>query len=549
MTIDRADAWDAGPGLLESVWQFRRVVAAATVLVGLAGFGVSFLQPVRYEATARMFLVDPGTSGVFSTMTPSSGDIERYVRNQAERATTRPVARAAAEILDGRLTVDEIGDAVVVESSSEFDLLTIRALDKTPDEAAELANATARAYQQVVSEEVTSRAEAAIVELRESAAQLEGRITELDASLRQGDNPAARAERDGHAAQLLDVRNRIRELSVDAELYGTGVDLLESAEPPEQPASPRPVRNTAAGMALGLLFGSSYGWWRAGRRRSADSPHDPAVVLQAPLLGEVPDFGALGVTGSVPVASAPHSVVAEAYQFILSALEFALPENRGVSVVVTSPTPADGKTTTALNLAAAARKDGRATLLVDGDERVRGLSRLLGLDDQVGMADLADIGIPLYWGVHDQELGGGLTLSVAPAGRKIDDPAAFVRTSGFRTALGRLCDREGLVLVDCPPLLAVSDASAMAGQVDGIVLVVSRGASLQLLGEVRSRLDFIGTPLLGYVFNRTDPRRSRAFGRYSYGYSAEGWSNGNRRPGAPGASPDAVDTVTGPDGT
>jgi Mrp family chromosome partitioning ATPase len=74
--------------------------------------------------------------------------------------------------------------------------------------------------------------------------------------------------------------------------------------------------------------------------------------------------------------------------------------------------------------------------------------------------------------------------------------------------------RADLVVLDSPPILAVADTSAIAGQVDGIVVVVAKGTPLKTLEEVRERLEFVGTPVLGYVFNRADTRA----GSYGYGY-------------------------------
>lgn len=495
MDAQQQEPWDTGPGLLESVWRFRwRVLAAVIAAAALAG-GVSMLQPTRYEGVSRLILSAPPTAGVLSDVGPTVSDPARNVRNQAERVTSSVVLELARERIDGRLTLEQLRERVEAEPATELDLITIRAQDRTPQGAAELADAVAESYRTHVRQEIRSSVGAALEDMQERG------LTE-------------------QASQL----------EVAAARY-QGVDLLEPSEVPDSPVSPRPVRNAATAALLALVAAAGVAWWRGDAAEEADSRHDPARVLGAPLLGEVPDFHAVGVEGMAPAATAPHSAAAEAYGFVLASLESALDSSGARSVLVTSAGPADGKTTTAVNLAVLARRDGRKVLLVDADERVRGLSRAAAVAGEPGLTDLADVNIPSEWCISRWQLSKGMTVPMVPAGTSVEHAGSFFRTAGFRTAIQRLKERGGLLIVDCPPLLAVSDTSAVAGHIDGILLVVDKGTSMQLLEEVRERLDFVGTPLLGYVFNRTDPNRSR-YGHYQYGLQPDAEpSNGDAKRG------------------
>jgi Mrp family chromosome partitioning ATPase len=151
-------------------------------------------------------------------------------------------------------------------------------------------------------------------------------------------------------------------------------------------------------------------------------------------------------------------------------------------------------------------------VVVDGDDRARGLSQATGAVDAPGLTDLTATDADLADKALAVPTGGGHALRVVPAGRPVAEPAGFYRTPAFRRAMGVIRDDAELVVVDSPPLLAVADTSAIASQVDGIVLVVDQGTRLRDLAETRDRLALIGTPLLGYVFNR-DPERSE---RYAY---------------------------------
>ena len=111
----------------------------------------------------------------------------------------------------------------------------------------------------------------------------------------------------------------------------------------------------------------------------------------------------------------------------------------------------------------------------------------------------------------------GKHVPFIPAKSLGDDTAAFFRTPGFRQAVTRLKQVADLIIVDSPPLLLASDASAIATNVDGIVVVVARGTSMKLLEEMRERLDMIGTPVLGYVYTKAK-LDGAGYGDYAYRY-------------------------------
>jgi capsular exopolysaccharide synthesis family protein len=525
------DVTGMGPGILEAVWQYRWLVAAVGLLSLLAGYGASFLQPTMYQAEARLLLADPRNAGVFADSGRVAIDPSRYVRNQAQFVTSRPVMIRTAESLDSRVTVNTLTERVTAQPSVDLDLITVRALDPTAAGAAAVANAISDAYQAQVADEVQGNARAAIAELEEQRQQLQARIDQAEAGLdADPENSALRAERDAAVAQLITINGRADQIAVDAALYGYGVELFEAAEVPERPAQPQPLRNAAVAMVLGLMAAGAFAWWRAENTQSADKRQDPAAILRAPLLGEIPDFREHGVDGVTPTESMPKSAVAESYQFVVAALEHALDNQRAKTVLITSASPADGKTVTTLNLCIAAMQDGRSMLLIDADERARGMSKLAEAPDEHGLTSLRDDRVDVRTAIWDWRISPSLTIPFAPAGPYVEDPAGFFRTVEFRDGFTRIKQAAEFVIVDSPPLLAVSDTSAVASQVDGIVLVVSKGTPMKLLESVRERLDFIGTPLLGYVFNKSTAKGSGYGYGYGYGYGQDAPAKGRRRP-------------------
>ena len=160
----------------------------------------------------------------------------------------------------------------------------------------------------------------AIAELADAKIELQTRVGELEASL--GANPgnaALRAERDAAIAQLVNLNTRIQQIDINMALYGSGVEHFETADIPGSPVSPRPRRNATAAAVLGLLVAGAYALWRTERSPLAEHRHDPAPVLGAPLLGQVPEFASVGVKGPAPAIHDPDSRTATANDANLAA--------------------------------------------------------------------------------------------------------------------------------------------------------------------------------------------------------------------------------------
>lgn len=523
--------------LPQALWRFRGLVVACMVVVALLGLGVARLQQPTYEASVELLVTDPRDAGVFKDIGGSSTDATRYVRNQAQRFVSSTVALRASELLDGDIAATQITENVVAEPSTELDLIVLRATWRTAQGAASLAEAVVQAYQDVVLQDIREAAQQSAAELEEARRDLERRIAQADQQLEVNpDSVSAQIERDTLVSQLTSVQGLIERLTVDTALYGSGVEVLEPAAVPEAPASPRPAANAVLGALLGMLIGGSFAAWRAQVAARVESRYDPGAILGAPLLGGVPDMGSTGPEGARPTIDNPRSPDAEAYRFIAAALEYVLAETDASTILVTSAAAGDGKTTTVVNLAVALMQEGRRLAVADVDARVAGLTKMSGLEGEDGVTDLARPGADVIGGLQAWRLGRDASLNVAPIGRRQVDPTQFFRTPAYRQLLAQMDAAFDLVLLDAPPLLAVSETSAAAGGVDGIILVVQRGATVRSLEEVRDRLQFVGAPLIGYIYNRSESRGGD-YGRYGYGYVEHGGarrhqeshSNGRRK--------------------
>ncbi len=498
-----------GSSVLASVWRYRWLILTVGLVGALAGYAWAARQPAVYQASTRL-LLSQGGSGVLGDDNRPSEDPDRYLRNQAQVITSTPVLSRAAKI--SRVPLSELRSTVTAVAAKDLDMITIQALAPTGKDAAKRADAVASAYQQTTAEQAKQSARNAIAELHATRDKLRANLAAVNDELATNpQDPALKAERDAISTQLSAVVSRAEQLSIIADRGDSTVELQEKAAVPTGPVRPRPRRTAAASAVFALLAATTLAWWLNNRHRAGNLRGLPAQVLDAPLLGEIPDFGEVGVHGQVPTVMAPQSVVAAAYQVVAASLELAVRQTAVRTVLITSPEVGDGKTVAATNVAVAIGQTGRHVVLVDGDQRHRGLSNLCKMDGGTGLTDLASKAAAHGECIWLPDLPA---IQVVPAGLADVSIPEFYRAPSFRTAMIHLREHGDLILIDSPALLAVPDAAAIAEHVDGVVVVVRPWTSASVLKEARHQLHSVGTPVLGYIINRGDLPLSGSHGRF-----------------------------------
>jgi capsular polysaccharide biosynthesis protein len=235
---------------------------AAVVLVGaLAAYAWSSTQPVRYEGTVRVFL----------DVARDEADPGRIIRSQAEFLRSPVVLDRTVDLVGDRLTRKELEKRLTVEPSRDANVITIRVLDATPEEAASLADTVLRAFREETARQAAlfAQREATATERRQR--QLEDQLAVLVRQL-QADptNRRLEANRDAKLAQLKEEAEGIEAIRNDAARAARQAEAFqETAAIPDEPAQPKPVRNAAIGALLGLLAAAALAWWLNGRRSAA----------------------------------------------------------------------------------------------------------------------------------------------------------------------------------------------------------------------------------------------------------------------------------------
>ena len=225
-----------------------------------------------------------------------------------------------------------------------------------------------------------------------------------------------------------------------------------------------------------------------------------------------------GIPGILVAEAAPKSPAAEAYRTLRTNIQFAGLDRPCRTVVITSATPSEGKTTTAANFGVVCAQAGSRVCLVDADLRKPSLHHVFGMDNQRGLTTALLEGKPLADVAVPTRVPG---LSVVVSGPLPPNHAELSASQRMRDLLETATRDFDLVLCDSPPVLSVSDAVALSAQCDGVILVVRvGGVATAAVRRAAEQIDAVKGRILGVLLNRVDMRRNGYYADYYHYYHA-----------------------------
>jgi capsular exopolysaccharide synthesis family protein len=298
---------------------------------------------------------------------------------------------------------------------------------------------------------------------------------------------------------------------------------LEEATRPGVPVSPNRMETLFKALALGGLLGFALAWLRDLMDRRIRSAEEVRQLLGLPILGMIPHIpgGRSGPSRGLHASAEPMSECSEAYRAIRTAIYFGVAANGAKTLLITSPTPGDGKTTLAANLAITMAQAGNRVLLVDADFRRPQQHRVFGVPSDRGLSDVLAGDVMLEQVMHATSVEG---LSLLPCGTIPGNPSEILNSQAFADVLAGLGRKFDQVIIDSPPVLPVTDARILAASCDATLLALRAEKTGKTAATMsRDALQAVGARLAGVVLNDV-PRRSGAYGyggaRYDgYAYS------------------------------
>lgn len=482
------------PGLLESLWRFKGTSLAVLFVVALLAGLYGLATRDEPAATIRLTLGDPRGNNVFRRGNSTPIDLSRYTGQRAAFTTSDTVLQDAADALGGTPSAGALRGRVTASAASSTDIISVTARADTPAQATRLADAVVQAYLRQSQRETDAAAQRVLDALDGERQRL---LQSLSVPVTTVPAPAQAAITQKTADTLVLVEIQITEVKVNAALFGNGVSSIDPVE--ATPAGD--IRGIARLAVLGTLFGFllalALAWVRADRRPTADDASVPAAILDAPVLAEVPEVRR---TDEVRRLTNPLAGALDPYAFAAATMQA-----RGVSgvVLLVGGRRSEGRTASALSLAAASAAQGLNVLLVDADVRTAGLSRFLEVaPDTPGVIDVLDGRSTLLDAAMRLGSDGDDGFDILSIGRETEGdlpPFRPLQVADFLDAARKLYD---LVLIDAAPLLDAPETAAVASQADHLLAVVARETPVRDLEGLRQRLNLFRADLVGTVFTR-----------------------------------------------
>jgi receptor protein-tyrosine kinase len=426
------------------------------------------LEQPLYQATAKILLQDDNLTQAVAGTGFGGADPHRRAVTDAQLVPLPAVAERVSRTVKGSLATA----AVSTSLNGDSNVLSVIVTDPSPTRAATLANAFAKQY-------LSFRADTNRALVRSAIGKLSARLAQMSPR-----SPQARA-----------LSNQVRQLRILASLQTGDAQVVSVAQPAAAAISPRPARNVALGVVVGLLLGLALAVLRDRLDRRVKNEDELAeLVPDVPIIASVPEPRRRGIA---------RELTGEAFHTLNTNLRLLSSERPLRTLLITSAGPGDGKSTVALNLAVAGGSAGSPALILDADMRRPALSHSLHTDGRAGISQILAGTGAVETSVQQRSVdatvnGSGPTaalngeVSIVPAGPKPPNPQLLLGDSPLTALLHAASSKGERVIVDGPPVGVFSDMLPVARKVDGVIVVVRlyhsrRDDVIRLSRDLRNR--------------------------------------------------------------
>jgi capsular exopolysaccharide synthesis family protein len=490
------------------------VVVASVIMCMLAAVLIHQRQTKTYESTSSVAFGISTLSDTALEVANNSANPERDAATNVLIAKSPAVAQAVKTQLRLPDSVSSLVGSVAVEAAANADVLDITASSTDPVRAKQLANAFATQY-------IAFQARSQVDSIDSAEKTLRAQLETLPAGSQRAGDVTSSLQRLAQLRAVASGNARVIGPAGDAAATGMGLKLM-----------------VALGFVIGLALGATLAFVVEALDRRVTRIEDFERQLGLPALTAIPQS-----SFRFPKAIDRRATL-EPYRILRSALDIADPDHDVFTLMVTSAAPGEGKTSVAVDLAQAVALTGRSVILVELDLRRPTFSRHFDLDPRRGVTsvlwDRCTIQEALVTPIHDLP-----NLQVIPSGALPPNPSELLDSAELETLLNRLTflgtGRQRMIIIDAPPLLAVSDTQVLLNNpaIDRVLLVAR--ASKTTNDDVRRARAVLGRHLLQpigvvvtgtgdekeYDYSSKDPSAGRSSSSSSASRSGSGSGSGS----------------------
>ena len=445
--------------LIRNRWVTIVVTSLIAILVAVA---YNLLQTPLYQASTRLFVSTTSGKSISESYSGTRLSQER-VFSYTELVSGATLAQRTIDRLGLNMNASALKERVTAKSKPDTVLIDVSVLDASPVQARDIANALSDEF---------------VVMARELETPS------------PGSQPDAR------------------------------VVVEQRATIPVKPVVPKTIRNLALAIALGGLLGLGLAFLRDLLDNTVKSQETLERITGTGTVGYIPFDKKLPVAPAISFDT-DNSSTAEAFRKLRTNLQFLAVDNPPRIMVVTSSSPSEGKSTTAINIALALAEADHNVVLVDGDLRRPRLAKYLDLLGTVGVSTVLSGGASLSEVLQKTKFPN---FTVLAAGTTPPNPSELLGSLAAEKMLAELRAQFDYVIIDSAPLLAVTDGAILAAKSDGALIAVRAGKTRRdQLSHAIGMLNDVGATQLGSVLTMMPTRGSNA---YSYNYYYYGYYYG-----------------------
>lgn len=504
-------------------WLWLTVLSA--LLAGGIAYVVSQSRTEVFSSSARYYVQSAPGANVNAY---TQGLVERSrAQNFAELMVTSVVLQGVVDklSLNQQLDAYRLRNNISVSVQDDSQIIRVTVRDTKPERAAVIANTVGEVFGEWNDAQQDERFITKIQEVESSLQTINQERQNVEQKIIALGDPQTNAE-DVQLTQLrLELNeaqeryqsqfNILTELEVDRTSSKDSIIAVEQAVRPSVPISPRVSSNTLLATILGglLAIGAVIGL-----DILDDTVKTPDEVEADTALSTLANIGF--IKGEQPqdrliTYHQPRAPISEAYRVLRTNMSFAAVDKEIRSLLVTSSSPGEGKSTTSANLAVVLAQTGKRVVIVDADLRRPSQHKIHAVTNNQGLTTaLLDSHTPVMAHLQETQTPG---LRIMSSGPLPPNPAELLNSQRMLDVIIELQEDVDIVLVDTPPVLTVADGAILAPRVDGCILVAEVGGTKrEALVESATRMRATGANMFGIVLNRSKAGRG---GYYQYYYT------------------------------
>ena len=537
----------------QTLWRWAWLLLLAGLAAGAVTYYITNQQPRTYQSSTRV-MVNAGSSTIYEnyyTSYYSQTLAETYAQTMATKSMLATVEERQGYKIPGSVKVSQVATQPLID---------ILVTDTDPQRAADIANMLVTVFsEKVISDQQLryadlkasletemAQVDEQLTAINERLAVLEIKQSEFEEAQRieaaqraAGLNPTVSVKQDPadivertqlelSQSQYQNTRfslfSSLQQIKLSEAQSITTINQLDPAVPNFTAIAPQPMKSAGLAAIVGLMVAAMVVFLVAFLQDEIRDPGEFTRRWGVPVLGLITSYHTNGE--QIITIAKPRMPVSEAFRSIRTNLQFSGIDAPLRSMLVTSASPSDGKTSVAANLATVFAQSEKDVVIIDADLRRPRLHKVFKLSNRIGLSDYFIRTPDRMTGAIKQTPVNG--LNIVTSGSLPPNPSELLSSNKMKEVLDLMSSHYDMLIVDSPPLLAVTDALVLARFVDGVILVIDpRRSKRGAIRQAIEQLQRTEVRLLGVVLNNIKVKRSSYYYARDYYYSKQ-YGKGSR---------------------